>query len=365
MVLAGDFKQHDGRLGFSNVGTNWGYLKDKGAITIVFRLNTNLNSLLQKSDFKNIAADFIQSAEISIDVAKQNGVGIDGIQLDYDCPTAKLQDFVRFVKIIKEEWPLVQVSITALPTWINNNAFQDLITCVDYYVLQLHSFEIPQGQNKKGYIFPALKAPGYFDSGLKLKKPFYISLPTYGYEVAYSKENKFLGLRAESGAEFIGEDIKRKLMFADPKEIADFLRYVSKKCAENFKGVAWFRLPIDSDRYNWDIKTLKRVMMGELPQTYLTVDIVDAGAQVKEIYLLNVGEVNITREVSFDLNWVSDEKPIYDVLGDFAYSDIANGVHIKGKAPMVGNKMLAAWFRGGDSKEFKISKSEVTIDEED
>jgi len=364
-ILGGDFKLKDNRVESSKVFVNWEYLESKGPVTVSFRIHKGVDKILRHEDissFVNYVANLINNV---LDEARQKNINIIGVQIDYDCPTSKLSDFTRFIKELKTHFTKVSVSITALPTWMNNDDFPALISATDYYVLQLHSFEIPKGNDKEGYIFPKDRALDYFSHAINLNRPFYLSLPTYGYEVAYTNEGKFLGLRAEGGVEFFGNNIKQKLMFADSNEILKFINMIKNYHSSNYLGICWFRLPVKSDRFNWDIKTLERVIRGQPPRAGFEIKTVNADNGVKELYLINTGEVNVENSIEFDITWQDNEKPLYDILSDFTYLELGDhkGLHIVGKPPMVDQRKFVGWVRADQTSKLNILPSEVMINE--
>ena len=364
MVLAGEMKLKSNNLYFSIVPVNWRYLKNAGTITIDIRMRSGIANALQDNKTILITEGIQNAVQKVISDSRIAGMHIDGIQIDYDCPTAKLTAYTKLIKEIKKTFPNLQVSITALPTWMQSKDFPELISSIDYYVLQLHSFEIPRGNNKSDYIFPKNNAAGYFHQAQSFHKPFYVSLPTYGYEVAYSKENKFLGLKAEGGIQVLGPGVQHKMMDTNPREIISFLKELEGNETTVFRGVCWFRLPVSSDRYNWNIKTLERVMNKEYPLESLDIDIIPNSSGLSEVYVTNNGEMNLSGKISFDISW-DGEKPFYDILGDFESSELPDGqgLHLTGKAPRVAQKKIVAWFRPSGTKGILLKHSEVNLHE--
>jgi len=365
-VLAADLKAENKRIVFSKVGVNWTYLRAKNNVAVDIRMRTDLSKFLKAEDLSGIVGMLAAGVEDIVSDAKKEGINVTGVELDYDCPTSKLIDFTRFLKDLRLRIKGRMLSITALPTWTQSKDFQEITKLVDYYVLQLHSFEIPKNQTAAQYIFPKNKANEYFDQALSLNRPFYLSLPTYGYEAAYTKDDEFIGLRAEGGVQYFADGIKRKMIFAQPKEVVNFLNFLSNDKSNNFKGVCWFRLPVSSDRFNWDMKTLEKVIKREALVAHLRVEVIDKPDGLREIYLVNDGDINFTEEVSFDVFW-KGEKPLYDILGDFEYSGIENGagMRVTGQAPRVSQRKMAAWFRALDITKTSISNSEVRTNEKE
>lgn len=356
-VLAGDLKVENKRIVFSRVSVNWSYLSEKAVVADI-RMRADLSKFLKAKDQEQTARYLAKNISEIIIEANKSGVHIKGIELDYDCPTSKLADFERFLKAFKREAKAQTLSITALPTWMNSPDFRGVISSVDHYVLQIHSFELPNDKSAPQYIFPKDRASEYFDQAVAIAKPFYVSLPTYGYEVAFSKDDEFIGLRAEGGMQYFADGIKKRMAYANPKDILDFLQKSDASQAESFLGVCWFRLPVASDRFNWDIKTFQRVLKREVPQGHLSVEVAKKGGGVKEVFLVNDGELNLD-DASFDVYW--EEAPLFDVVGGFDYAKTPDGkgLMISGKAPRVSHKKMVAWFRMPDGGEVNILTNEV------
>ena len=359
-VLCGDLKFEGEKPTINLVDINWTYLtQTETSATLAFRINTHASKFFG-TDVVYAIADSIKDA-ISTIAASAPQDEIVGIQFDYDCPTSKLEDYTRFLKIIderlkplKEKHSKFKISITALPTWLRGNDFRDLVKATDYYVLQLHSFELPKDAEQANKIFPNNKAKSYVEQASLLKHPYYISLPTYGYEVAFSKEGKFLGLRAESNPILWGKDISYNTEIANPNEILAFTRYLTSEKPQNFLGIYWFRLLLNSDEFNWNVKTLVALIEGRQPRLNIKTELINPKNGLCEVYIINDGEQNITSPVSFKLTWDNEDAFVYDVLDQYSGQRTEKGLQIKGPAPKAGNKALVAWFRDADNVEGDI-----------
>ena len=370
-VLCGDLKFEGERPTVSLVDIKWLYLtQTETSATLAFRINTQASKFFATDAIYSIADNIKDAIGKAIKSAPQDE--IVGVQFDYDCPTSKLKDYARFVKIMKERLqPFKEklsefnISITALPTWLQNNDFKELIQTTDYYVLQLHSFELPKDADQASKIFPADKALSYTEEASNLKRPYYISLPTYGYEVAFTKDGDFIGLRAENMPVLWSQDVEHKVVMTDPKDILTFIQEVEKTKPKNLLGFYWFRIPLKSDEFNWDMKTLECVLSGKKPSVKLNLDLVNSKDGLYEVYLVNSGEQNIFEDVSFNINWPEDDQPLYDLMGKFHEIKIEKGIKISGSALYVGQKVLVGWFRSFDkTKGINFKIGEVNSDED-
>jgi len=360
-VLCGDLKFKGKKTNINLVDIKWEYLnKTEISVTLAFRINTYARKLFATDELYPIATAIKDAISKTISLAPQDKVV--GIQFDYDCPTSKIKDYTRFLKImgeqlkpLKKELAKFEISITVLPTWLESNDFKELVKATDYYVLQLHSFELPKDSSQANKIFPNDRAKSYIEQASLLKHPYYISLPTYGYEVAFSKSGKFLGLRAEGNPIPWGKDVSCNTEMVDPSEIFTFTQYLKDNKPQYLLGIHWFRLPLKSDEFNWDIKTLLAIIEGRQPKLNIRTEIVNSKSGLYEIYIINDGEQKITSPVRFELTWDNENTVVYDVLEQYNGQRDKQGLQIKGPAPNAGKKSLVAWFRNTNNRKGNIS----------
>ncbi|MEB6334512.1 DUF3142 domain-containing protein [Serratia rhizosphaerae] len=181
------------------------------------------------------------------------GLPVVGIEIDHDAATARLPQYHDALRRLRRQLPAdVQLSITALPAWLDSPQLPALLRQVDSSVLQLHAVLSPQ--------------QGLFDSRLALRwtqryaqvtdKPFRIALPAYGMGLVGVDAQ---GAQVESEASLRVAGSLRELTVA-PQHIADFLQRLSAHPQPHLQGVVWFRLPLAGDRRAWSMNTLRRVI---------------------------------------------------------------------------------------------------------
>ncbi len=188
-----------------------------------------------------------------------------------------------------------------------------------------------------------------------------MSLPTYGYETAFDPKGHFVGLRAENRRVRWEEDVQLKIVMADPDKVALFFKELSSMPTSVLSGVYWFRLPVEKDELNWGVKTIQVIMSGQTPKMIFKADsqVSDDGAT--EVYLENIGEKDFTGNVTFDVSWNSNERPLFDLMGAYVHQDLKSmdGVHITGPAPKVGSRKMVGWFRK-TKKDASVLKVQTT-----
>ena len=76
---------------------------------------------------------------------RAKGIALSEIQIDYDCPESKLDDYRALLPLLRKAAAPLPLTFTALPSWMGQRrAFGKLIAAADGYVLQVHSLAPPQ-----------------------------------------------------------------------------------------------------------------------------------------------------------------------------------------------------------------------------
>jgi len=345
-VLCGDLRFKEEKPFINSINIKWDYLtQTETSTTVAFRISTQASKFLATSAIESLANSVGDSISKTIKSAPKNE--IVGIQIDYDCPTSKLVDYVKLIKLLKRRFQHFQISFTALPSWLDSKDFPALAATSDYYVLQVHSFKTPATLEEALRPFSGEAVSSWIKKASLIGHPFYVSLPTYGYEVSFNESGKFLGLRAETQRITYKPGTKHALVMTDYKRIMAFLTEIEKQKPKHLMGFCWFRLPLKTDEFNWSIETLEMIIEHKIPQVSLKSEVISPKPGLYEVYLVNDGQVNIFKDIQFKLTWNKDITFIYDVLAGYREEGLGGegGIKITGIPPKTGNKILVAWFR--------------------
>jgi len=269
------------------------------------------------------------------------------IQLDFDCPESKLDSYrQRLIELRKAVAP-VPLTFTALPAWLRQPAFSNLVTSADGFVLQVHSFDTTLCDTGKA-VRAAADASRY---GV----PFRVALPTYGYLVAHDRAGKFLGLAAEGPSRRWPAGAAISEVRADPAAMAALVREWTARPPPHLTGIIWYRLPTANDRLNWRWPTLAAVMAGRAPQPALSVELRQPQPGLVEIDLLNHGDADALTPVKIAVKWREAEILACDAVAGFGKSTSVTDTNA---TRFVGNPRLApaehrtiGWLRFRDAKE--------------
>ena len=187
------------------------------------------------------------SPELAADIAALEATG-HPVQLDMDVPTSQLADYARWIE------PL-DVSITTLPTWLDDPAYPDLVDAAEHTVLQVHWLD----PNDPDHLLDP-RAREHVEQAAK-HGPFTVALPAYGYPS----------------------------VMADPAAVAPLIAKWNEDRPEDLAGVIWFRFPLADDAGSWHPTTLRAVREGRTPIAEQELELTE-GDGVWTITLHNRGE---------------------------------------------------------------------------
>ena len=364
VVLCGELKYSHNNWKAASVKLKGAYFKEGMKVTLAVRVPEAANKPFSEGAFKDFAVLLGEVVDGAAKEVAQTGTAIEGLQIDYDCPTSKLNDYARLLTEIRRKFPDRKLSITALPTWLKSDSFKSLVAKTDYYILQLHAFEVPKNPKHEGAIFLGPKAPVYVKAADAINHPFFISLPTYGYEILYSESGQFVGLHAEGPSYYPPYVSRRKIVTTKPDEILSFLNWLDGNKVANLTGICWFRLPVDSDEFNWSVDSLKAVIQRRKPALSFSVRHEYRDKNLVEVYLTNNGEQNTEKSVYFSIAWKGHGPAIHDVFGKYRELERSGNeeTEIVGPAPKTGHEIMVGWFRfdnfKNDKPSFEISRVE-------
>ncbi len=348
MVLAGEVGFDGTRLRADRPHIDWDALLDAGSpVVLVIRCEVSLSRGLVRGQTGNAAQLLAGLAREHVRAARSCGVIVSGVQVDYDCPTSQLGRYAELLQSLRSQPPGMVVSITALPTWLKNRDFSSVAQQASYFVLQVHSLEKPRTLQDAIILCDTGKLAGYLRDASSVGVPYYLSLPTYGYRVAFDEAGSFAALSAEGPIPGWKPGWNVRVAMADPVEMARVVRHVRRRLPAHCLGIVWFRLPVDTDELNWSWPALKAVIQGREPEVAFRAEVRNPGADLYELWLRNTGEANVFGTVSFDVRCEDGATRAYDILGAFREDEpVSPGrMRISGPAPRLASPVMAAWYR--------------------
>jgi hypothetical protein len=302
----------DARGKWSFASVDWTALKRSNRpVIFVVRIDGRLAHLNESSMVDRIAS--------MITEWRRSDVRAAGIEIDYDCPTARLAEYGGFLSMLRLRLDsAVPLSITALPTWLSSPMVNEVFAQIDEINLQVHAV-----QNPHLGLFDRQRARVWIEQlAHHTTKPFRVALPAYGSRVTWREDGSLLSVEGEMPL-LAGGDSAVELM-ASPREVAALVQDLQNTSPPNLVGVVWFRLPTDDDRRAWSIATWRAVILGKPlhPRVEAMIGRSDTPG-MNTLVLSNTGDIDADLPQSVEL-------PGACVIGDGAngYRPVAGAVHL-------------------------------------
>ncbi|GMU94368.1 MAG: hypothetical protein AMXMBFR4_34260 [Candidatus Hydrogenedentota bacterium] len=348
MVLVGEIDGGGDALKLSPVRPDWVSVAGTGRpITLVLRANAALGDVAAGEKLREVSGFVAQTFRGVADEARAGGVTVAGVQLDYDCPTSKLGAYADLIGALHNDLAGHDLSITALPTWLRWSEFDRLLSHVSYYVLQVHSLNPPTTIDRPLVLCDTSRIPAYLRRAATFGRPFYLALPTYGYRVVFDASGTFAALSAEGPAPAPPAGGRIRTVSADPAAMARVVRELTRRPPHGLIGIAWFRMPVESDELNWTLPALLAVREGREPSSAVAAELRSASAGLFEVWIRNSGEISSSSTVSLAVEWPGGRPLAYDVHNGFSAIEETGRARVRltGPAPRSNDAVLAAWFR--------------------
>ena len=212
-----------------------------------------------------IAGFITETASRIVSEARTNSVTLAELQIDFDCAESKLDGYRVWVEAIQHRVAPLPVTITTLPSWLDSRAFKRLAAVATNYVLQVHSAPRPKNSDAAVTLCDPQAARRAVESAGRIGVPFRVALPTYGYQMAFTADGKFISLSAEGPRPNWPTNALLRTVESNPAELADLVRDWTASRPAALRGVIWYRLPVGSDKFNWNWPKLDEVMTGRRP----------------------------------------------------------------------------------------------------
>ncbi len=212
---------------------------------------------------------------------------VSGVEFDYDCATAKLPSYVRFLGGIRWHMGIAHLSITVLPAWMDSPVLPELLRRVDESVLQVHAVRDPHQA-----LFDPVAARAWIDRYAAITPgPFRVALPDYGARAVWADDGRLVAVESEV-PRLAGGEHATELM-AMPRDVAALLEDLRLYPPPHFAGVVWFRLPTADDSLAWSPETWSAVVRGDNLNDRIDVTRrTDPGQGFDDIVLANRGSVD-------------------------------------------------------------------------
>ena len=234
------------------------------------------------------AAQLTATVARAVGVWRTSGLPLAAVELDYDCPRARLRDYAALVRAVRAGLPAgVRLSITALPDWLHSADLPPLLALVDSSVLQVHAVEAGATD-----LVNASHALDWARAYAALSPhPFWVALPCYGSALYTDADDRPVALESEAPRFLSG--LNRRELSADPAAMAALVQQLTRARLARLAGIVWFRLPTAEDRRAWSLTTWLAVVDGRaLTPRFRVERHAGAGSGSIDVVLANIGDLD-------------------------------------------------------------------------
>jgi hypothetical protein len=281
------------------------------------------------------------------------------LQLDFDCAASKLDGYRAWVEAFRRKAAPVPVSITALPSWLEQPAFKRLAATADGYVLQVHSLQRPRAPDAPFTLCDPAAARRAVERAAGIGIPFRVALPTYGYLTAFDAGGRFVGLSAEGPSQSWPAGVRVREVRANPVELAQLVQLWATNRPVGMRGVIWYRLPVADDILNWRWPTLGAILAERCPRESVRVVTRRVEPGLVGISLVNDGELDISSRLSIRVRWQNARLVAGDGLRGFELveggpSTVTLQTRTKPWRLPAGETRVIGWVRLSEDREVQI-----------
>lgn len=260
-VLAAEMQVHEGKLRTTQVLPDWKVLAAQGRpVGAAFRV------------FPSVARDGWDAATLGqmaelIEAVRQEaeeaGVRLAEVHLDYDCPETRLAEYTALLRVLKPRLAPLPVRITTLPAWLKKADFAPLAAEAPGYVLQVHSLHLPGPGRERVTLVDEAETRAAVAAAVALGHPFRVALPTYSCVAEFGKSGRVTEVYSEDlPASYTSGSTDHLALDADAFQMQTLVAEWRKSAPALLEGVVWYRLPVEGDRLNWPLRTLKKICTG-------------------------------------------------------------------------------------------------------
>jgi hypothetical protein len=356
VVLAAECQHLDGQWQTVRVAVDWRALAKKGLrVGLAIRIGAYCGPFEREDATARMIVDLARRVLAEV---RSAGIEPTELQIDFDCATARLAGYRIWVEMLQAALTKgPPVTITALPTWLNSSDFEALAHSIDGYVLQVHSFERPRAETTLSLCDPAA-AQVAVETAARIRVPFRVALPTYGYTVAFDDAGQFIGLAAEGPSPNWPADANIRTVRADPTAMVSLVRTWTIDRPAAMQGILWYRLPVATDRVNWHAETLAAVAAGQTPRANLQLSAKRNGNDLVEVFATNTGNADASAPVTFRVKCGDIRCLAADAVGPYEYTRTPDGIRFHRPAANVMlrplDTLIIGWLRLAEDTEVTI-----------
>lgn len=285
---------------------DWAALARSGrALTLVVASGPSVANFRDAPDLAP-AGDLLAAA---LAAARAADAKVDRVQLDVECPLAKLPGYARQLEGFRRRFPGLEVVVSVLPSWLGEPGLPELVAGVDRFTLHL-SPGYALGGVQTGPDFQA--AERWVAAAASLGRPFRVGVPITSHFLCLDENGALLG-SVPVGRPFPPGTVRTDSVVADPVAIPAFLRRMESHSPGLLEGLDWLRLPVPGDAGTWSLDGMLAALRGQ-PVRRSVRAAVQPDEGLSRVVVVNDGMVPVPAP-ALRVRWKGGEVQSCDGLG--------------------------------------------------
>jgi hypothetical protein len=300
-ILAAEISWAKGQPKVTRTEPGWATLREtKKALGLALRIGPYSGPFSKDG---TVTEEICRVALSIVEEARAHEIKPAELQVDFDCAESKLHGYHIWLTELRRCLKPVRLTITALPSWLDRQEFSDLVRSTDGFVLQVHALTRPKNSNEEIQLCNPIAARQAVEIASRTDVPFMVALPTYSYLTAFNLEGRFIGASAEGPESDWPPNILTKELNAEPESMASLVRQWTTNRPASLRGIVWYRLPVATDKWNWNWPTLAHVMRGHAPKPNWQVSTRSPERGLIEVLLMNASDATGVPQPTVRLDW--------------------------------------------------------------
>ncbi len=199
--------------------------------------------------------------------ASAHDVTVSELQIDFDCPQSGLSGYANWLENLRPSLNQdTDLTITALPSWLDESAWQDVVAMTDSFVLQVHSVDIGTA-NAAPVLCDADRSLRWAKKANQAGVPFRVALPTYNSAAGFSEKGDLMGIVSDGPIPNWPPGTSVRFFRSEPSEMATLNLALRQLALAHLTGIIWYRLGDQTEGRNWTSATLTKVIQAREPES--------------------------------------------------------------------------------------------------
>jgi hypothetical protein len=273
-------------------------------VTLVFNFDAGAVRHFEELPVETVRRIVLDTYGAAKEAARKQGLKVQGIQLDLDCPARLLPRYAQLCREVKKGVGQDRLSITGLVSWIDDAKIGELLQALDLFVPQFYEGRLPRRFDDDVPVSDHASYARYRPKLIDLGQPYQVGVAAYGQALLFNAKKdlvgpyrglsvaeafrhpslRLLGIKTVAGERHVrfiadradakGRGLGYGILFRVPtaESLAAALDAVRQDPPPNCAGAAIFRLPEAEEASTLPIPTLAAVLKGTAPRAAIMLD---------------------------------------------------------------------------------------------